>query len=155
MTDWPLMITQKAKGELGLLTCDNPGSFEVSISEQDGDFLVGYDGWHEHFSDLKPALNCFAFGLSEECRLKVTLRGQLECSWTVQSWTGEGWKDASTIGLILIPFWRARRTEYRLIQTPPVRLSSSPHALPYASAIATFIAASGVWSAQVTSWNAG
>lgn len=129
MTDWQLMINEKLQDYSDYsidinkkhlrVTCDNPGSFEVSISEQDGDFLVGYDGWHEHFSDLKPALNCFAFGLSEECRLKVTLRGQLECSWTVQSWTGEGWKDASTTGLILIPFWRARRTEYRLNKLLP------------------------------------
>ncbi len=93
--------------------CENPNSFAVSIAEDDDGFLVNFDGWHEHFKDLEEALDCFAFGLSEQCRLKVTMRGKTECSWTVQFKESGDWVDDSTTGLILVPFWRPKSLEVR------------------------------------------
>lgn len=84
--------------------------FDVSI---DAGLTVGFDGWHEHFTSPKDALNCFGFGLSDRCRLKVTLRGRVAHKWTVE-WLEDGrWIEHSTTGLLFIPFWRAPRVEYR------------------------------------------
>lgn len=95
------------------VTCKKPGSFTVSIQSDGDDFIVYFDRWHEHFHDLNTALNCFAFGLSHECRLKVTLRGNMECAWTVQSQEEGAWTDDSTTGLLLVPFWSEKRIEFR------------------------------------------
>ncbi|MEM8686971.1 MAG: hypothetical protein AAGF81_06565, partial [Pseudomonadota bacterium] len=83
--------------------CDNPESVEVSVWETGSSFQVGIGGWHEHFDALEDALNCFAFGLSEACRLKVTLRGSMECAWTMQSLEDGEWVDDTTTGLLFIP----------------------------------------------------
>ncbi len=88
--------------------CDNPESVEVSIWEAGDGFQVGIGGWHEHFDNLQDALNCFGFGLSEGCRLKVTMRGSTECAWTVQSRESGEWVDDTTTGLLFVPFWRRK-----------------------------------------------
>ena len=87
-----------------------PGGFDVSISE---DLVVGYDGWHEHFDTPDKALECFAFGFSDRCRLKVTYRGKFAYRWTLESLEGGQWVEDSTTGLLLFPFWRRPRVEYR------------------------------------------
>lgn len=67
--------------------CDCEGSFEVSIYRNGDGFQVGYDGWHEDFEDLEQALDCFTFGLSDQCRLKVKMRGETDTARTLQSKT--------------------------------------------------------------------
>ena len=54
-----------------IVSCKNPDSFDVSFHAFDERFQVGFDGWHEHVESEDDALKCFAFGLSEECPLKV------------------------------------------------------------------------------------
>jgi hypothetical protein len=76
-------------------------------------FTVSFDGWHETFRTPVEALNCFAFGLSGECRLVVELRGQVATKWIVQSKRDGSWVTDSEVGLILIPFWRRKRIVYR------------------------------------------
>ena len=96
-----------------VITCQNPESFDVSIHAFGDEFQVGFDGWHEHFDVEEDALNCFAFGLSKDCRLKVVKRGKMECSWTAQARQDDTWVDDTTTGLILIPIWRPKQIEYR------------------------------------------
>ncbi len=84
------------------------GGFAVCLIENNPGFTVGFDGWHEEFESQDEALNCFAFGLSEKCRLKVIKRGNMPTSWTVQSWNGSDWNNESTTGMIFIPFWRKK-----------------------------------------------
>lgn len=96
-----------------LVNCENEASFEVSIQSTGGSFQVNFGGWHEHFSDQEEALNCFAFGLSTNCRLKVVKRGKMECAWTVQSFDGGEWIDDSTTGLLVFPFWYSKTVEHR------------------------------------------
>lgn len=86
-----------------------PRGFDVSISE---DLIVGFDGWHEHFDTPEEALECFAFGLSERCRLKVTYRGKFAHKWTMEFFEDGRWIEDSTTGILLFPFWRAPRIEY-------------------------------------------
>lgn len=81
----------------------------MSISEG---LCVGYDGWHEQFDTPEQALECFAFGLSDRCRLKVTYRGNFACNWTVEALEDGRWIEDSTTGLLLVSFWRTPRVEY-------------------------------------------
>ena len=87
-----------------------PNGFDVSISE---DLVVGYDGWHEHFDTPEKALECFAFGFSDRCRLKVTYRGKFAYKWTLESLEDGQWVEDGTTGLLFFPFWRRPRVEYR------------------------------------------
>jgi hypothetical protein len=87
--------------------------FSVYLTERERGFTVGFDGWHEEFEDEEEALSAFAFGLSDECRLKVVQRGGADCSWTVEAREGDDWSGDSTTGLLLTPFWRTKRVVYR------------------------------------------
>ena len=87
--------------------------FSVSLTEGVGEWVVAFDGWHEQFASEDEALNCFAFGLSDQCRLQVHYRGSFPYRWTVEERTENGWRQDSTTGLLLFPFWRRPRVEYR------------------------------------------
>lgn len=91
----------------------SPEGFDLIFVENSGEWIVFFDGWHEHFESRDEALDCFAFGLSSECRLEVTLRGSFPYRWRVQSRTADGWETENTTTLLCFPFWRRRRVEYR------------------------------------------
>jgi hypothetical protein len=93
--------------------CTNHDAFPVSIEQQGTAFRVSLSGWHEHFQSLHEALDCFAFALSEACRLKVVRRGTMECTWTVQSRINGEWIDDSTTGLLFVPFWRSKAVVFQ------------------------------------------
>jgi hypothetical protein len=86
--------------------------FTVSLIEHSPGFTVGFDGWHEEFDNEEEALNCFGFGLSDTCRLKVVKRGGVPCSWSVERKHGEEWHDLGATGLIFVPFWKKKTIEY-------------------------------------------
>jgi hypothetical protein len=90
-----------------------PLGFDVGITGGSGQWIVSFDGWHEHIPSDEAALKCFAFGFSDHCRLRVSLRGDFAYKWTMESLEGGQWVEDSTTGLLLFPFWRAGRTEYR------------------------------------------
>jgi hypothetical protein len=60
--------------------------FTVSIHTNHREIVVSSDYWHEHFDcdDDESALNCFAFMLSDSCRLKVEYRGEKPKRWTLE-----------------------------------------------------------------------
>ena len=86
----------------------SPTGFRVWIREQAGGCTVGFDGWHEEFTDTEAALNCFAFGLSTACRLKVFCRGGVDYKWQVLRLVHGQWIADSETGLFFFPFWRRR-----------------------------------------------
>ena len=89
------------------------GGFAVSLTEAPREWVVSFDGWHEHFSSEDEALNCFTFGLSDQSRLKVEYRGAFPRHWTLEARTEDGWQPVSTTGRLFFPFWRRPRVEYR------------------------------------------
>lgn len=91
----------------------SPEGFSIILNAGSRPVTVCFDGWHEQFESEEQALLCFAFGLSDLCRLKVVCRGQFEYCWTVQHKTAKGWEDDSTTGLWWFPFWRRRAVVYR------------------------------------------
>lgn len=76
-------------------------------------YVVAYEGWHEHFQDAEEALDCFAFGLSDSCRLKTMLRGGSEHKWTVETLQDGAWVSHSETGLMFYRFWCAPQTTVR------------------------------------------
>jgi hypothetical protein len=105
----------KYREAAGAITIEPPTAtgFPVTITERADKWVVAFGGWHEHFATEEEALNCFAFGMSERCRLKVDYRGSFPHRWTVEERTAEGWRGDSSTGLLLFPFWRRPRVEYR------------------------------------------
>jgi len=83
--------------------------FSVRLHIENGSFTVHFEGWHEHFDSKQEALNCFAFGLSQSCRLCVVYRGSTPTRWIVESHQNGAWVQDSETGLIFFPFWRAQR----------------------------------------------
>ncbi len=70
----PSLSTRVDSDSITVDPLDEDG-FSVWLHERDGAFVVGFDGWHEHFDSEAEALNCFSFGLSGDCRLKIAYRG--------------------------------------------------------------------------------
>lgn len=128
MSDWQRDILDwlkkysghKVSHDEGTLTvlCDNPESDDVSIWGEGNCYLVSFGSWHEHFDNVEDAMSCFKFCLVEKCRLKVTLRGDKEYAWTLQTQEPEGWEDGPMTGLIFIPFWKPKRFEFRHNELP-------------------------------------
>jgi len=54
----------------------NADGFDVSLHDHGEEIWVFYSGWHTHFkrTEAESALNCFVFGLSDKCRMKVCSR---------------------------------------------------------------------------------
>ena len=88
------------------------GGFTVSIASNDEYCTVDFEGWHKHFDTSQEALDCFAWGLSENCRVKVFSRGGKAHKWTAQSLENGVWSDVSTTGLLFFPFWRKVEISY-------------------------------------------
>ena len=88
------------------------GGFSVWLTENDNNITVGFNGWHEEFTEQEGAFDCFAFGLSSECRLKVYSRGTTEYKWVVQALKEKEWYDDSETGLLFFPFWRKKQITY-------------------------------------------
>ena len=90
-----------------------PAGFAISLAEAPGRYTVAFEGWHEEFTSEAEALECLSFGLSDACRLRVERRGAVAYRWTVEARDGDRWREDSTTGLLLFPFWRRRTVEYR------------------------------------------
>lgn len=105
----------------------NSSGFCVWAEELNPGYRVGYEGWHEEFTDLDAALNCFAFGLSRACRLRVFRRGAVDYKWQVLYQENGNWRVDSETGSIFFPYWR--RKHMRELQNDllePDRVSSTP-----------------------------
>lgn len=88
--------------------------FAVTLGVGPRDIIVSSDFWHEHFDkdEEDKALNCFAFMLSDSCRLRIDYKGEKPKTWTIESWENGNWTSDSTTGLFSINFWSPTRTEY-------------------------------------------
>ncbi|MBK6980714.1 MAG: hypothetical protein IPH30_03675 [Betaproteobacteria bacterium] len=108
---YPALRVEESENSITVLPLDSAG-FPVSIHVADEEVVVAFAGWHEHFESAEEALDCFAFGLSRECRLKVFTRGGFAYRWTVESLENGNWAEDSTTGLLFFPFWRRREVVY-------------------------------------------
>ena len=104
----PEIAWRHGEGSIDILPASDDG-FAIEVAESPGQYRVSFGGgWHEHFDDPDEALECVAFGLSTQCRLVEVRRGDTPCRWTVEQLQNDEWVPISTVGLMLVPFWRRK-----------------------------------------------
>jgi hypothetical protein len=101
-----------------VLPSDGNG-FKVTLIDNTPSYTVFFDSWHEEYEKIEDALDCFAFGLSEDCRLKVSYRGNFAYLWSVEErnedgqWFGCQWIGCNEMGLLAPPlFWLRKKHTY-------------------------------------------
>ena len=87
--------------------------FSASIFVSGSQATVSFDGWHATFSSIETALEYFARGFSDHCRLRVSRRGDFEHMWTLEYLVEGVWLKESTVGLHWFPFWRREEVVIR------------------------------------------
>jgi hypothetical protein len=108
---YPNVKYESTASSITVFPSSNTG-FNVSLDAAPGRYTVSFNGWHENFADTSEALECFAFGLSGECRLKEHRRGRFAYRWTVESKQNGQWVADSETGLFLFPFWKRAEVIY-------------------------------------------
>ena len=88
------------------IPAQSPTGFRVWIHERADRYTVGFEGWHEEFTNADEALNCFAFVLSTACRLRVFSKGNANYKWQILHKVDGQWVADSETGLFVSPFWR-------------------------------------------------
>jgi hypothetical protein len=99
---------------------NNKNGFPVKLTvNKNGNYTVAFDYWHEEFNVENDALSCFAFGLSKDCRLKLTKKGNRPIKWTVESNNNGIWKEDSTTGKFNLLFWE--KSEFEFLQNDLIK----------------------------------
>src|SRR5262249_26725421 len=98
-------VTFNARERFLEIPAQKPTGFQVWAEEGQNRYTIGFEGWHEEFTDVGEALNCFAFGLSTACRLRVFRRGGMDYKWQVLHEVDGRWVVDSETGLLLFTFW--------------------------------------------------
>jgi hypothetical protein len=98
-------LTVPAVGEQGFAV--------VLAIHADRDYEVQGEGWVERFSRAEDAYDCFLLLLSEEARLKVTLRGATPVAWQLERREYGLWMPKRPVRRRLVPFWRPARTVWK------------------------------------------
>ncbi len=111
LTKYPQVTYDYDDHSLTIPAIDAEG-FNVAITITDQKYTVYFDGWHEAFDREEDALNCFAFGLSNSCRLKVHYKGDYPYKWVLEFIEDGTWCEDSTTGLFFTPFWRRSKVRY-------------------------------------------
>jgi hypothetical protein len=114
LKQYPDTNYETTEGSITINPKDDHGFPVTMIDNGDAGFTVAFDFWHEEFADYKDALSCFAFGLSTDCRLKLTKKGNRIIRWTVESNENDSWEESSTTGLFTLLFWK--KSEHKILQ---------------------------------------
>lgn len=111
LRNYPQVTYETSESSITVLPTSSAG-FTVRLEISRSGHTVFFNGWHETFPHEEEALDCFAFGLSEECRLKECRRGSFKYRWTVEFKQNREWIADSETGLFLFPFWIAKTIHY-------------------------------------------
>lgn len=91
---------------------NDASGFTVGLVKNTDVYTVFFNGWHEDFEDVEDTMTVFGLGLSDECRLRESRRGDFAYKWTVEFLEDGEWQEQSTTGLLFFPFWRRSNTYY-------------------------------------------
>ena len=91
------------------IPAQNPTGFRVWIQEHGSDFTVGFEGWHEEFTDADAAFKCFAFGLSTARWLRVFRCLNMDYKWQVLVQEDGQWIADSESGLLFPTFFLPKK----------------------------------------------
>jgi hypothetical protein len=96
--------------------------YEVALLVHPGrHYTVCLATWHMEFYDEHSAIGTFLGGLSEEYRLEVASRGNLDYLWRIQYRESYGYRNGSAVGIFRYEFWRKKKIRYlqnRLLRLP-------------------------------------
>ena len=82
--------------------------------EHDRRFVVEFDAWQHTFDRAEDAYDCFEYGLSDSCRLKVTYRGDAPIAWDAEKREYGLWVPGHhPLKRLSLTFWRPTRIVYR------------------------------------------
>jgi hypothetical protein len=112
-------VTYTIKDNYLEIPAQTPTGFSVWIQERADGCTVGFEGWHEEFASPDESLKCFAFGLSRDCLLRVSRRGNVDFKWQVFHQENGKWVADSETGLLVFRFWR--RTVRRDLQNDIIK----------------------------------
>ena len=79
---YPHVTCEMGESSTTVLPTSSKG-FSVGLELTGMSLTVFFNGWHENFEREEEALDCFAFGLSDQCRLKECRRGSFAYRSTV------------------------------------------------------------------------
>ena len=108
---YPHVKYESDRNSISVFPASDDG-FTVSLTVHSDSYTVSFNGWHEDLQSEEEALNCFAFGLTSDCRLKEYRRGNFAYKWTVESQEHGEWVEDGTTGLFLFPFWMRKEVRY-------------------------------------------
>jgi hypothetical protein len=108
---YPHAKFESNSGSISVFPTSDDG-FTVGLTVNQDSYTIFFNGWHDDFWDKEEALNCFAFGLSSDCRLKEYRCGNFAYKWTVESKENGKWVENGTMGLFLFPFWMRKEVRY-------------------------------------------
>ena len=121
LAKYPDVRLVESSNSIEVQPVDDSG-FPVTFYSTSAGYAVHFAGWHDEFTSAHDALDRFAFGLSEECRLRVVYHGATATKWIVESHANGAWIADSESGLLLVPFWERRREV--LLQNRLIRRAS-------------------------------
>lgn len=107
---YPHVKFEEDENSISIFPTSDDG-FIVTLIFDGANFTVHFNGWHENFEVEEKALNCFAFGLSTECRLKEFRRGE-PYKWTLEFEENGNWIESSTVGQYISAFWKKETIHY-------------------------------------------
>ena len=88
--------------------------FEVRLRmANDRAFVVMFEQWRHDFDRAEDAYDCFEFGLSDSCRLKIVYRGGEPERWQVEKREFGMWAPGHAVTRRSWALWKPRRIEYR------------------------------------------
>ena len=108
---YPNVKYESDASSISVLPTSDEG-FTVEFVVTRGRYTVSFNGWHENFNDVAEALDCFGFGLSDQCRLKESRRGNVAYRWAVESKENGQWVADSETGLLIFPYWKRLEVVY-------------------------------------------
>jgi hypothetical protein len=100
------------KDAIRALAPDSNGYEVALLMHAENHYTVCLATWHMEFADEYSAVGTFLSGLTEDYRLKVASRGNVDYRWTIQYREGPGWTNGSTVGIFRYKFWRRKRIRY-------------------------------------------
>jgi hypothetical protein len=85
--------------------------FEVELTHIENEITVSFEGLHDHFENIGPAIYLFLFGLTDHCRLRVEKYGNKPWKWTMESLVNGNWFVESSMNYpFSLHFWRSKET---------------------------------------------
>ncbi|MBC7475752.1 MAG: hypothetical protein H7263_15830 [Candidatus Sericytochromatia bacterium] len=90
----------------------NIESFPITLIANFNKFSVYFKGWHQDFDKEEDALDCLAYGLSDDCRLQVISYGKVEYKWIVEYKEKGKWVQDSEVDIGLNSFWQKKKVAY-------------------------------------------